>query len=138
MRQLQRVTLDVRSDRAGDGAYGAPRGSRLHKGIDYACEVGSPVLSPVNGVITKLGYCYGDDLSWRYVQVTDGDMHHYRLFYVEPTVKVGSTVTSNMTVGIAQDIGMRYQKQGMGPHLHLEVMTDKGEYIDPGSIPFHI
>ena len=134
IRQRQVVALPIRSDPAGDGHYGAPRGHRTHRGVDYACVVGEPILSPVNGVITKLGYCYGDDLSWRYVQVTDGDLLHHRLFYVEPLVKVGHVVTNNMVVGNAQDIGRRYPDKDMLPHIHLEVMTDKGEYIDPGTV----
>lgn len=134
MRQNQTVTLPVRSDKAGDGWYHAQRGGRLHNGIDYVCVPEKPVLSPCNGVVTKHGYAYGDDLSWRYIQITDGDLLHHRLFYVEPLVKVGNTVTTSMVVGNAQDISMRHEGQGMSPHVHYEIMDDEGNYIDPGSI----
>ena len=119
------------TDPAGSGEYGASRGSRTHNGIDYTCVPGCEVLSPVDGVISKLGYPYADDLTWRYVQITDSDGLMHRLFYVEPNVGIGQKISLNMAIGIAQDITLRYPDKGMQPHIHLEVKDQAGDYIDP-------
>jgi len=150
IRQVQAVQLPVRSDPAGDGRFGSSRKKLVkgrvvtypHQGQDHNCKIYQEgefplggVLSPVNGLITKHGYCYGDDLSWRYVQITDGDLLHHRLFYVFPLVRVGKTVTAGTIVGRAQDITRRYPDDpDMTPHVHYEIMNDAGEYLDPNSI----
>lgn len=131
MKQLQRITLPIRSDRAGDGNFGAPRGSRTHRGIDYECTPNDPILSPVEGKVTRLGYPYGDDLSWRYVEVTDSANFQHRVFYVDPLVRVGQRVCENDPIGNAQDISERYPAQGMKPHVHYEIKNEDGRYINP-------
>ena len=134
IRLIRQITdLLIRSDSAGDGHYGAPRGNRTHCGIDYCCEPGSPILSPIVGTVTKHGYPYGDDLSWRYIQITDHDGMHHRLFYVKPQAPIGVEVTASTQVGLAQDIAIRYPGQGMTPHVHYEIMNDAGEYTNPMS-----
>lgn len=129
IRQL--VTLPLRSDAAGDGRYGAPRGSRSHNGIDYECKPGAPVLAIASGTISKLGYCYGDDLSWRYVEIRAVDGFKHRLFYVDPIVEVGDTVDSTTPIGRAQDISKRYPDRGMLPHVHYELKDLDGNFINP-------
>ncbi len=139
--KVERVlNCSVRSDALGDGEYGSNRGTRKHRGIDYAVLPGDKVLSPVSGTITKIGYCYGDDLSYRYIQVTNkrnGDTYDHRLFYVRPLGKyglIGSTVHSGDPIGLAQDISERYSTDQlvMTPHVHYEIKKN-GSYIDPDS-----
>lgn len=126
----QVVPLTIRNDPAGDGHFGAPRGGRPHRGIDYRCTPGMDVLSPVYGRVTKYGYCYADDLRWRYVQVTDMEGRKHRLFYVTPRAALGDQVTPVTMVGTAQDISQRYPGRQMRPHVHYEVIED-GDYINP-------
>ena len=121
----------VRSDSAGDGHFQAPRGNRLHNGIDYLVEPGTLVYSPVSGVVTKLGYPYGDDLQWRYVEITSDDFERFRLFYTEPAVVVDQFVMIGEVVGEAQNIAERYPGQGMLAHIHLEVIDADGNFRDP-------
>lgn len=116
-----RIILPERgSDPWGSGAFGASRGERVHKGIDYECLPGSEVLSPVTGNVTKLGYPYADDLSYRYIQISNTYTH--RIFYVEPLVKVGDWVTENTVIGICQNITKRYDSR-MKNHVHYEVLS---------------
>ena len=68
-------------DRWGQGHYGASRGSRTHNGIDYVLHCGTTVLSPVEGTVTKIGYPYSDDLSYKYIQITSEDGFQHRIFY---------------------------------------------------------
>jgi murein DD-endopeptidase MepM/ murein hydrolase activator NlpD len=81
--------------------------------------------------VTKLGYPYGDDLQWRYVQITDASGFNHRTFYVEPLVRVGQRVEEDEPIGEAQDISQRYPAQGMKPHVHYEIKSGDGEYLNP-------
>lgn len=119
-------------DPGGNGMFGAPRGTRLHMGVDYAAAPESIVLSPVKGRVTKVGYPYGDDLSYRYVQVTTKDGEAHRLFYVEPLVDIGNNVKVGDKLGIVQDVSQRYPiPKGMKPHVHYEIKDANGVYMNP-------
>lgn len=123
----------LRSDGAGDGSYGASRGSRDHRGIDFLCEPESFAVAPTAGKVTKLGYCYSDDLSWRYVEITDDHGFRHRLFYVLPAVQVGDLVMTGDVIGACQDIREKYPHlKDMRAHIHFEIMRpDSREYVDP-------
>jgi len=120
------VTLPQRgADDWGSGAFGASRGRRTHKGIDYACYPGTIVKSPVAGLVTRIGYPYGDDLSYRYVEVTTPDGMRHRIFYIEPLVNHGDIIRHGSPIGEAQDIASRYEdpaKRPMTNHIHFEIL----------------
>lgn len=131
---IKQVTpLQVRSDRAGSGHYGAPRGSRKHRGIDYECVPGFPVLSPVFGFVSKHGQCYRDDAEWKYIEITDENGLKHRLFYVQPSLPVSSSVSEGDWIGMAQDISDRYPGQGMTPHVHYEIKQGD-QYLNPDEV----
>lgn len=115
------------SDGFGSGHFGASRGSRNHKGVDLLANTGEAINSPVTGTVTKLGYPYGDDLSYRYVQVTVGG-YDFRVFYIDPSVRVGQEVTADTAIGLVQDLGLRYP--GIPNHVHFEIKSGGG-YLDP-------
>ena len=132
-------------DSQGSGAFGAPRGSRTHIGIDLACMKGSKVLSVCDGKVTKIGYPYSQGEpkdewpKWernkflkkkalRYVQVTDSNGYDVRYFYIEPSVKVGDEVLSGWTLGAVQGLANIYE--GILEHFHFEVKKN-GEIINP-------
>jgi len=115
-------------DGHGCGHFGAPRGSRKHAGVDLACSPGAQVCSPIAGKVTKVGYPYGDDLSFRYVEVSTGG-YRFRVFYVEPSVAVGDEVSSSTVIGRSQRLGRRYQ--GITEHVHFEIKNSEGEFVDP-------
>jgi murein DD-endopeptidase MepM/ murein hydrolase activator NlpD len=116
------------SDKWGEGYFGAPRGDRTHNGIDYECPPECQILSPVDGKITKHGYPYGDDLTFRYVQITTKDGYDHRLFYVEPILPIGRIVKKDTVIGFAQDLNERYPD--ITPHIHYEVKHE-GNYLNP-------
>ena len=110
-----------RSDIHGDGHYYASRGNRKHNGLDLVYQPGQVVKCFAEGLVTKLGYAYSDDLSYRYVQVTDIQGLHCRYFYVAPSVKIRQSVREGFVLGKAQEIGRRYP--GITPHIHFEVLV---------------
>lgn len=124
-RTLQRRTVD----NWGSGAFGAPRGSRRHKGIDFAAPPGTVIHATVNGTVTKLGYPYGDDLSFRYVEVTSATNLRHRFFYVEPLATLGQYVRVGDDIGTVQDTTVRYE--GITNHVHYEILKPGGDPINP-------
>lgn len=127
-----RAQLTLRGqDSWGSGAYKASRGSRTHNGIDYAAAPGTAILSPVAGRVTKLGYPYANDLSYRYVQLTAKDSRLlYRVFYIFPAVGLEDFVDRDCVIGYAQDIAARYDSR-MTNHIHFEIKDAAGVYYHP-------
>lgn len=126
------VTLEVRgTDKHGSGHWSAPRGDRQHMGVDYVCQPGWLAVTPVAGVVTRLGWCYRDDPTYRYVEVTDNSGLRHRLFYVKPLagLHVGDRVRIHDPVGIVQEIAARYPE--ITPHIHYEIKRQDGAYIKP-------
>lgn len=123
------------TDGWGQGKFGASRGNRTHKGVDLMCYEGSNINSHVEGVVTKLGYPYGDDLSYRYVEITDRVGLRHRFFYVSPWVKVGAHIEINDVIGECQDIQKRYRARKptkyMVNHVHYEILRQDDSPIDP-------
>jgi murein DD-endopeptidase MepM/ murein hydrolase activator NlpD len=130
MRAIIPTELEHRNcDEWGCGHFGAPRGNRTHKGVDFKCPYGAHVQSPCSGRVTKLGYAYSDDLSFRYVEITADDGNRHRIFYVLPRVFDSSIVKEGDVIGYAQDLEQRYP--GITPHVHYEIIDTDGNFIDP-------
>lgn len=117
------------TDVHGSGAWQAPRSYGKHRGIDIAILPGSAMLSSTVGMITKLGYMYNDDLSYRYVEVQTPLGYKVRYCYVQPILDLGAHVSLDQPIGLVQDIAKRYE--GITPHIHLGVKNPQGEYINP-------
>lgn len=127
-----RIELNKRTpDKYGEGHFKASRGSRDHNGVDYNCPPKSKVLSLCSGIVSKIGYTYSDDLSFRYVEIASNSNHKVRILYVDPWVKVGDTVDQSTVLGLSQKLGVRYP--GIGEHVHLEI-REKGKIIDPETV----
>ncbi len=122
--------LLVRNDEAGQGHFGADRGSRTHRGVDFYLLPGEVLLSPVTGTVTKVGYPYADDLAYRYIEVSLMNNHRHRFFYVEPEHEVGNIILVGTRLGTAQDIVKRYPGIGMRHHVHYEIKYGS-TYINP-------
>jgi murein DD-endopeptidase MepM/ murein hydrolase activator NlpD len=128
-----KAILPIRGDdKFGAGFYRAPRGDHTHKGVDFCCSPGSKILAIKGGVITKLGYCYSDDLSFRYVEIMSSDGLYARYLYVEPSLRVGDHVMMGDILGHSQSLDERYK--GITEHVHFECFEFEGidkKYLDP-------
>jgi murein DD-endopeptidase MepM/ murein hydrolase activator NlpD len=119
-------------DKHGAGYYGASRGKRTHVGVDFKLEPEADVCAFRRGTVTKLGYAYGDDLSFRYIEIKDNRDFYSRYFYVEPCVSVGDEIDLGACIGHSQSLLQRYP--GITPHLHYEVFRSEGggkAYVNP-------
>ncbi len=119
------------TDKWGSGHFGAPRGNKTHRGIDIHTPVNSMILSPVIGEITKQGYPYADDLSFRYVEITTSDNLRFRFFYVKllSSLTIGDKINIDDVIGYTQSLNERYE--GITQHFHLEIKDDENTYLNP-------
>lgn len=117
------------NDPTGHGYFGAKRGNRKHKGLDLVTKPREDVFSPINGVITKLGYPYANNLDFRYVEITN-DIYRVRIMYCKPiNIYVHQRIFEGQKIGEAQDIAS-YWNPKMKNHIHLEVYKH-GLLTDP-------
>lgn len=127
----------VRVDSEGSGHFGSSRGGRPHNGTDFAAVPGQQLISPVSGKVTKIGYPYGDDLSYRYIEITTEDKLRHRFFYVSPIfwVQVGVDIACGQTIGTVQNVSARYSNKMM-PHVHYEIKKPDNSFINPAATQF--
>lgn len=114
--------LGVRSDMAGDGGFRAKRGADIHRGIDFLCEPGQAVVSPISGIAIRSARPYAADKYYSGIVLGNATVQ-VKLFYILPlTGIIGQRVEKGEVIGIAQDISDKYGKEsGMKPHVHMEV-----------------
>lgn len=119
----------------GAGFYGASRaaGARRHRGADYVAEPGEIVRAPITGVVQRIGFAYGGDERYRYVELADAETgRDVRVLYVGPIVQLGATVEAGAPIGRAQDLSARYPR-GITNHVHVE-MRENGALADPTNL----
>ncbi len=120
----------IRNDGVGEGYWHAPRGSRVHLGIDLLLPegVGQQVIAPHSGVIVRNSFPYQGDERFSGV-LLEGASAESRLWYLESLLGIiGKFVKQGQVIGHAQDISIKYGK-GCRPHVHWQI----GKYgeIDP-------
>lgn len=126
---------EIRNDSQGLGHFGAPRGSRTHKGIDILVPPVMTVQTPLAGTITKYGYTSSTATGSRYVEVTPngvlGTLIKLRFHYVtiQPNLQVGTKLQKNETLGRSQNLHQWYSTQ-MKNHVHFELWL-LGKRINP-------
>ena len=126
--------LSIRgTDKFGCGAFGARRdgGTRTHVGVDIVTIDGEPFHSLNEGTVSKLGYVYKGNFTFRYVEVTKANGEKWRYHYVQPTVELGLKIKIGQKLGDTQSLQFKYK--GITPHVHFEIIKN-GEYIDPTEI----
>jgi len=96
-------------------------------------RTGQDVVAVTGGEVTNVGYPYGDDLSFRYVEITGSDGYVAREFYIQPgaNVQTGARVQAAQVLGTQQRLGGRYP--GITEHVHVEIRRS-GRLIDPTTL----
>ena len=100
------------------------RWGRMHKGIDIANNVGTPIIAAKDGIVAYSGWSsgygylvelsHGDGSSTRYA-------HNSRLL-----VRKGQIVPQGQTISLMGSTG-----RSTGPHLHFEIRKAGGAAVDP-------
>jgi len=126
----------------GDGNFGASRngGARQHKGVDYACVEGDDALSPIDGVVKRVGVAYANsDLGSIHIQGAGPHWAYYvKILYAKPGVAVGDVVERGQRIGTCQSVARHHNAHVdmgggvMHDHLHLElrILADSQRYTE--------
>lgn len=100
------------------------RDGRLHAGLDYGTDIGTPLKAMGDGEVVAGGPMSGYGI-YIDVEYTDGTVSRYgHLDSLESSV--GDEVEAGEVVARSGNTG-----DSTGPHLHLEIHPEGGEPIDP-------
>jgi murein DD-endopeptidase MepM/ murein hydrolase activator NlpD len=97
--------------------------TRPHEGIDVAAPMGSPIVAPASGTVTKVGYenGYGNVLE---IDHGNGIVTRYA-HCSRIDVKSGQRVTRGQRIAAVGSTGL-----ATGPHLHYELHIN-GKVVNP-------
>lgn len=106
----------------------------VHRGIDLAAPVGTPVRAPHRGTVVEVGGCQSGcvhpelHITGFYIALDHGDgvVTTFNHLLSTDEVAVGQRVDAGDVVG---HIGM--SGETTGPHLHLQVVIEDGVFVDP-------
>ena len=132
--------LGVRGDDAwGNGEFGASRGKRKHKGVDFICTPGQSIWFPFQfGFIERISrpYVQGKYLGAQLYGYDGGCTYVCKMFYFIPRTMLiidAVSLQRGMVIGKAQDISEKYKD--MTPHIHLQVRENLSEkWVNPKNI----
>ncbi|MFC4377148.1 M23 family metallopeptidase [Nocardia halotolerans] len=108
------------------GAFTSGFGSRwgtMHRGIDIAGPIGSPIYAVADGTVVEAGPAQGFGL-WVRIRHDDGTISIYGHMY-DFVVSQGERVPAGMQIARIGNRG-----DSTGPHLHFEIMQN-GQHVDP-------
>lgn len=99
-------------------------GGRLHKGVDIDAAVGTPVAAIANGKVFMAGAKggYGNMIE---IHHDDGSVSRYA-HLSEINVAPGNVIRKGQIIGKVGNTG-----KSEGPHLHLELINQKGDWVNP-------
>jgi murein DD-endopeptidase MepM/ murein hydrolase activator NlpD len=101
-----------------------PRRGYEHGGIDIAGAVGTPIITPMTGVVEASGWNDGGYGNWVIVKSGSTEMIFGHM-YQTPPVRAGQQIQAGTVVG-----GIGSTGRSTGPHLHWTITVD-GKKVDP-------
>lgn len=120
-------------DPRGCGHFHAPRGNRLHNGIDVALKFGDPVYAPFNGYIKRDGVPYSsNNMGYKLIEFIG--THKFKdysalIMYIDRSAPLNKELKQGDLIGHAQDISTKYE--GITIHYHIEIRDPQGILINP-------
>ena len=100
----------------------------FHKGMDFACDIGTPIYATADGVVKNARYEKG----YGYIVTIDhGYGYETRYAHLKKyNVKRGQRVVRGETIALSGNSG-----RSTGPHLHYEVLQ-RGRHVNPAHYYF--
>ena len=101
-----------------------PRWGTVHRGIDIANNLGTPISAVMDGTVINAGPAQGFG-NWVVIRHDGGEVSvygHMRYY----NVSVGERVTAGQQIAVIGSEG-----QSTGPHLHFEIKPDGVNQVDP-------
>lgn len=101
-------------------SYFEERWGTFHKGIDWACNIGTNVYAAAAGEIVNAGWVNGYGYC---IEVAHSNGSHTRYGHLSQiNVSYGQTVNQGDVIGLSGNTG-----NSTGPHLHFEVIINGGQ-----------
>ena len=99
------------------------RWGRQHKGIDWACPIGTSIMASCGGTVVQAGWFggYGNCITLRH---PDGRQTRYG-HLSRILVKTGQSVKQGEKIGLSGNTG-----RSTGPHVHFEIIIN-GSQVNP-------
>lgn len=96
------------------------RWGRMHRGVDWACSVGTAVKSSCGGVVSSAGWVsgYGNCITISHPDGRQTRYAHLSKILVSP----GERVSQGEKIALSGNTG-----RSTGPHLHFEIITGSGQ-----------
>lgn len=111
------------SDKFGLRFHPIKKRKIMHRGLDIACAINTPIYAPSDGVvkIVQTDYGYG-----KLIIIDHGFGYITKYAHLNKyEVKVGDTVRRGELIALSGNTGV-----STGPHLHYEVLFNK-KHVDP-------
>ena len=99
------------------------RWGRMHKGVDWACPIGTAVMASCGGTVVQAGWYsgYGNCITLRH---PDGRQTRYG-HLSKILVSVGQSVKQGQKIALSGNTG-----RSTGPHVHFEIIIN-GSQVNP-------
>lgn len=99
------------------------RWGRQHKGVDWACPIGTAIMASCGGKVVQAGWLggYGNCIT---LQHPDGRKTRYG-HLSKILVSVGQSVSQGQKIALSGNTG-----RSTGPHVHFEIIIN-GSQVDP-------
>lgn len=114
----------------GDGGrFGADRGTHRHEGQDVIAPLGTPIVAPVAGTVTRKANQPAGAGIYLVIRGVDGrDYVFMHLRRGSVRVAAGASVAAGQQIAQVGSTG-----RSSGPHLHFEIWV--GGWREPGGAP---
>ena len=99
------------------------RWGRIHKGVDWACPIGTAIKASSSGTVTKAGWGSGYGYVV-YINHDDGRQMRYG-HLSKILVKTGQRVNQGDKIALSGNTG-----RSTGPHVHFEILIN-GSQVNP-------
>jgi murein DD-endopeptidase MepM/ murein hydrolase activator NlpD len=97
---------------------------KMHSGIDFAAEIGTPIYATADGVVIKADVKFSG--YGKMVEIDHGFGYHSRYAHMHDfTVRSGQNIKRGDLIGYVGNTGL-----STAPHLHYEVLIN-GAHVDP-------
>jgi murein DD-endopeptidase MepM/ murein hydrolase activator NlpD len=122
---LQTPVQGVLTSRFGPRMHPVLKVAKLHKGVDWAAPIGTPVVAAFDGTIAAAGDGKGYGNLIRITHPGGLETRYAHLNAFAEGIAAGVQVTAGTLIGYIGTTGL-----STGPHLHFEVY-EAGEAVDP-------
>ena len=139
------------------------RGATQHKGMDFACPVGTPVFATHDGIVKNIRTGFTNGEKWEDYQKRTGVgndfkntfgcgngvdiectingrtyiVHYWHLTSAYGNLTVGESVKAGDIIGISGNSGSAAEDSSGGPHLHYQI-DGAGQPVNPSSFIYAI